>query len=423
MRITASKCLFFDESSSLWTDRGCEVGPQTTDEQLHCICDHLTAFAGFVAPNPLDLGSSFTFDLDRSLIALVTVCVVMALYILAVFIGRSLDVDDKRKREYRRQRKRENRVQQHSVYKNVPQSTTGRSFLSEHLWISAVNPPSNHFTRVQRISCCLSLLMSFMLVNIMFYRGDRNFVPRVTGGRVQLEQLFSWDTFIIGLESSLIALPINVIVVVLFRYAGPRHDTSSSANGLNRKGKENLEKFKKEGALKKSEDRHGIEKHGAKVAVSEKPYRPLSWWSVIVAWFLVPAIVIVSGAFTVLYGNDYGRAKSQAWLFAFLISFLTDFILLQPVKIILVIIFFKLVTKRTQDREASQRSGTGSDVYYSYPMEPLPVPPPPVQPSGHYQELRPAVYQSLQRHQRTVPQPLNSTRDRSAFTISHNFFT
>ncbi|XP_035664573.1 uncharacterized protein LOC118408063 [Branchiostoma floridae] len=140
------------------------------------------------------------------------------------------------------------------------------------------------------------------------------------------------------------------------------------------------------------------------------------------AWFLVAAIVIVSGAFTVLYGNDYGRAKSQAWLFAFLISFLTDFILLQPVKIILIIIFFKLVTKRTQDREASQRSGTGSDVYYSYPMEPLPVPPPPVQPSGHYQGLRPAVYQSLQRHQRTTPQPQNSTGDRSAFTISHNFF-
>ncbi|XP_066270969.1 polycystin-1-like protein 2 [Branchiostoma lanceolatum] len=240
--ITASKCLFFDEPSSLWTDRGCEVGSQTTDGQLHCICDHLTAFAGFVAPNPLDLGRSFTFDLQRSLIALVTVCVVMALYIVAVFIGRSADVDDERERKkgtYRRQRRREYRIQQQREYKNVPQSTKGRRFLSEHLWISVVKPPKNHFTRVQRISCCLSLLMSFMLVNIIFYRGDRNFVPRLTGGGIQLEQLFSWDTFIIGLESSLIALPINVIIVVLFRYAGPRHDTSSSANGSTPMDKEN----------------------------------------------------------------------------------------------------------------------------------------------------------------------------------------
>ncbi|XP_035670028.1 polycystic kidney disease protein 1-like 2 [Branchiostoma floridae] len=278
----------------------------------------------------------------------------------------------RRKIVHRRQREREQRVQQQR------KSKTGKSFLSEHLWISVVKLPSSHFTRVQRISCCLSLLMSFMLVNIMFYRGDRNFVPRVTGGRVQLEQLFSWDTFIIGLESSLIALPINVIVVVLFRYAGPRHDTSSPANGSHPKGKNNyvttrkdrvlnlprylpapggngteytadpsahIEKLTKQGALKKS---NGREKHGSKVAVSEKPYRPLPWWSVIVAWFLVAAIVIVSGAFTVLYGNDYGRAKSQAWLLAFVISFLTDFILLQPVKLILVIIFFKLVTKKTK---------------------------------------------------------------------------
>ncbi|XP_078580034.1 polycystin family receptor for egg jelly-like [Branchiostoma floridae x Branchiostoma japonicum] len=242
----------------------------------------------------------------------------------------------RRKVVHRRQREREQRVQQQR------KSKTGKSFLSEHLWISVVKLPSSHFTRVQRISCCLSLLMSFMLVNIMFYRGDRNFVPRVTGGRVQLEQLFSWDTFIIGLESSLIALPINVIVVVLFRYAGPRHDTSSSAKWSHQKnnyvtpwkdravdlprylpapggnGTEytadlsaHIEKLTKQGALKKS---NGREKHGSKVAVSEKPYRPLPWWSVIVAWFLVAAIVIVSGAFTVLYGNDYGRAKSQAWL-------------------------------------------------------------------------------------------------------------
>ncbi|XP_035669071.1 P-selectin-like [Branchiostoma floridae] len=54
---------------------------------------------------------------------------------------------------------------------------------------------------------------------------------------------------------------------------------------------------------------------------------------------------------------------------------------------------------RTPGMAVSQRSETGSDVY-SYPMAPLPVPPLPSQPSGHYQELRPAVYQSLQRHQR-----------------------
>ncbi|KAI8500845.1 hypothetical protein Bbelb_216630 [Branchiostoma belcheri] len=53
---------------------------------------------------------------------------------------------------------------------------------------------------------------------------------------------------------------------------------------------------------------------------------------------------------------------------------------------------------RTPGRAASQRSGTGSDAYYSYPMVPRPLPPPlPSQPRGHYQDLRPAVYQGLQK--------------------------
>ncbi|CAH1247746.1 SELP [Branchiostoma lanceolatum] len=342
--ITASRCLFFSETSKLWTDSGCEVGPETTHERLHCICDHLTAFAGFAAPNPLDLGKAFTFDLDRSLIAIATVCVVLALYMVAVSIGRRLDIQDERKRQKR-------------AYRHLSRSATpGKRLLSWHLWASVVKPPVNHFSRVQRISCCLSLLMSFMSVNIMFYRGDRNFVPKpVTVGDTELELPFSWDTFIIGLESSLIALPINVLIVVLFRYAGARPDASAGVtssrpgrtepHGFVQKGRHGVDivlprylptvegadprygtdytanqtlhvnRLRREGTLKKMDARYAIKKRGGKVAVSRKPYRPFPWWCVIVAWLLVAAIVIVSGAFTALYGNDYGRAKSQAWLF------------------------------------------------------------------------------------------------------------
>ncbi|XP_019617400.1 PREDICTED: polycystic kidney disease protein 1-like 2 [Branchiostoma belcheri] len=368
--ITAYKCISFDETMKTWTDNGCKVGSKTTGEQLHCICDRLTpAFAGFVAPNPLDLGSSFTFNLDRSVIALVTVCVVMALYIVAVFIGRSADLNDERKRQ-------------------KLSKTKGNGYLSHHLWVSVVKFPSGHFTRVQRISCCLSLLMSFMLVNIMFYRGDRDLLSKVTIGDVELSLPFSLTSFIIGLQSSLIALPINVFIVVLFRYSGTRQEASTSLHTSKPKNKSRygvtlkdqhigelvlprylpkvqnlrsefnaeytadptayIDRLKKDAALKKVDTRYVIKKEGSKVTVDQRPYRPFPWWCRIVAWLLVAAIVVVSGAFTVLYGNEYGRAKSQSWLFAFLISFLTDVIILQPIKIILVIIFFKLVTKKTK---------------------------------------------------------------------------
>ncbi|KAI8500839.1 hypothetical protein Bbelb_216570 [Branchiostoma belcheri] len=399
--------------------------PHTNDEQLHCVCDRLTpAFAGFVAPNPLDLGSSFIFDLDRSVIALVTVCVVMALYIVAVFIGRNADLADKRKRQ-------------------KLSKTKGNGYLSHHLWLSVVKFPSGHFTRVQRISCCLSLLMSFMIVNIMFYRGDRDLLSKVTIGDVELSLPFSLTSFIIGLESSLIALPINVFIVVLFRYSGTRQEASTSLHTSKPKNKSRygvtlkdqhigelvlprylpkvqtvrsefnaeytadptayIDRLKKDAvgnqwltaakfsiamkevsvhsdfkglqsvvvdvthngvwelvpdlntsvdeALKKVDTRYVIKKEGSKVTVNQRPYRPFPWWCRIVAWLLVAAIVVVSGSFTVLYGNEYGRTKSQSWLFAFLISFLTDVIILQPIKIILVIIFFKLITKERRRKK------------------------------------------------------------------------
>ncbi|XP_078579228.1 uncharacterized protein LOC144863701 [Branchiostoma floridae x Branchiostoma japonicum] len=48
-------------------------------------------------------------------------------------------------------------------------------------------------------------------------------------------------------------------------------------------------------------------------------------------------------------------------------------------------------------REASKRASNGSDEY-EVPMETIQPPSQPPQASGDYQELRPAIYQSLQKH-------------------------
>lgn len=43
-------------------------------------------------------------------------------------------------------------------------------FSDGHLWYSVISrPPSSTFTRVQRVSCCFSLLLCTMLTSIMFY--------------------------------------------------------------------------------------------------------------------------------------------------------------------------------------------------------------------------------------------------------------
>ncbi|EDO40050.1 predicted protein, partial [Nematostella vectensis] len=55
---------------------------------------------------------------------------------------------------------------------NVLFATEVRKNLTDgHLWFSVVTRPANSpFTRVQRLTCCLSILLCTMLANLMFYR-------------------------------------------------------------------------------------------------------------------------------------------------------------------------------------------------------------------------------------------------------------
>ncbi len=47
---------------------------------------------------------------------------------------------------------------------------TTTDFCDGHIWYSVVSrPPSSNFTRVQRVSCCFSVLLCSMLTSIMFY--------------------------------------------------------------------------------------------------------------------------------------------------------------------------------------------------------------------------------------------------------------
>lgn len=47
---------------------------------------------------------------------------------------------------------------------------TAKDFQDGHIWFSVINrPPCSTFTRVQRVSCCFSLLFCTMLTSIMFW--------------------------------------------------------------------------------------------------------------------------------------------------------------------------------------------------------------------------------------------------------------
>ncbi|XP_076989221.1 polycystin-1-like protein 2 isoform X2 [Tamandua tetradactyla] len=97
---------------------------------------------------------------------------------------------------------------------------TSAGFQDGHIWYSIFSrSPRSRFTRTQRLSCCFSLLLCTMLTSIMFWGVPKDPVEqKLDLGKIE----FTWQEVMIGLESSLLMFPINLLIVQIFRNTRPR---------------------------------------------------------------------------------------------------------------------------------------------------------------------------------------------------------
>uniref|UniRef100_W5KFY4 PLAT domain-containing protein n=1 Tax=Astyanax mexicanus TaxID=7994 RepID=W5KFY4_ASTMX len=105
---------------------------------------------------------------------------------------------------------------------------TAKDLFDGHLWFSVISRPANsRFTRVQRVSCCFSLLLGTMLTGIMFWGIPSDPSEQsVTIGSIK----FSWRQLMVGIQSSIIMFPVNLLIVSIFRLARPRKKTQQTAS-------------------------------------------------------------------------------------------------------------------------------------------------------------------------------------------------
>ncbi|EDO46983.1 predicted protein, partial [Nematostella vectensis] len=104
-------------------------------------------------------------------------------------------------------------------FKNLFYTHTSKSFSDKHLWISVVlRSPLSPFTRVQRVTCCLSLCLCAMLANAMFYQIDGGSDNEITIGPITL----SLRQIMVGAQSSLVIIPLNVLIIFIFRKVRPK---------------------------------------------------------------------------------------------------------------------------------------------------------------------------------------------------------
>ena len=109
-------------------------------------------------------------------------------------------------------------------YLFIKNSTQG--FTDGHLWFSIIlRPAQSRFTHAQRVTCCLCILLCTMLVNAMFYK-----VPVSAENNVNVDvgpYQFTWHDFMVGIQSSLIVFPINLLILTIFRHIAVRPTKSS----------------------------------------------------------------------------------------------------------------------------------------------------------------------------------------------------
>lgn len=200
-------------------------------------------------------------------------------------------------------------------FKSAFHSRVSKKLGESHLWISLFSrPPQNPFTRCQRLSCCLSIIFAAMVTNAMFYRFGIESKDTIHIGSFKI----SWTEIKIGMQSALIAIPVNILLVLIFKNIKHSHHRTE------------------DGEVELGAQSSGI----------------LPRFFLYIAWVLCLSIAAVSSAFVVFYSLQWGASTSNQWLKSIMVSLVEDTCVIQPVKIVLLAFLLSLILRRPVDHDA-----------------------------------------------------------------------
>ena len=189
-----------------------------------------------------------------------------------------------------------------SCYAHCPDSSDllrrnlSQRFFDDHMWLSVgFRDKKSCFTRAQRLGACMATLFLAMISNCMFY----NDASEETTAAAALFQIGSISITVAQLYnsfmSSLIVLPPVLFITVFFSKLAPSASEKNQAKSNNNNNN----------------------------TANRRPKAYWPHWCVYVAWTLVVVAILVSALFTVLYSMQWGKDKSEHWLQAFVLSFLS----------------------------------------------------------------------------------------------------
>ncbi|CAJ0953968.1 unnamed protein product [Ranitomeya imitator] len=100
-------------------------------------------------------------------------------------------------------------------FRNIFLQKTLRGLRDEHIWISILNHPARSvFTRVQRVSCCMCLLLCTIVINLMFWELPQTVYPVIISVG---SFILTWKDIMIAFESAILMFPVNLLIIYIFR--------------------------------------------------------------------------------------------------------------------------------------------------------------------------------------------------------------
>ena len=220
-------------------------------------------------------------------------------------------------------------------FSNQVRSRFGRKIADSHLWVSVFGKAcSSSFTRVQRASCCLSVLFSAMIANAMFYN-----IGGEPEGAIQVGPLkFAWKQIVVGVQSGLIVAPVNILIVLLFKSSKPKRGKGGKYKDID-PAQQLVDEASDAGCM-------------------------LPHFCVYFAWFLCFVTTLTAATFTLFYSLMWGKEVAEQWLSSILISNSQDIFVVQPTKVMLAVVVVSLLVMRKKEKSNdSDEESEDNDVY------------------------------------------------------------
>ncbi|XP_055876323.1 polycystic kidney disease protein 1-like 2 [Biomphalaria glabrata] len=265
------------------------------------------------------------------------------------------------------------------AFKQLFSSSARKKLANDHLWVSVFSRPTrSNFTRVQRLSCCMSLLFLTMITNAMWFKGAET---QTNVEAIKIGPLtFTLAQVFISFASTIIVFPPSFLMMTLFRKCEPKKNMVAQANQAqvkdNRKFrwrnisastsqlwgskpkesrivqfKEKITQFINSFKKRKYQDVEPASSDRSDGQfLTPKKKKPFTFphWCIYIAWTLCFLSILVSGFFTILYSMEWGTEKANQWLTTFLLSFFESVIIVQPIKVLLLVAFIACILKKPE---------------------------------------------------------------------------